>query len=57
MEVLKLNLDAVRLENLLREVRADGVITPDESNLVAGLLELLSARFEDLRGSLPASNA
>lgn len=49
--------DAVRLENLLREVRADGVITPDESNLVAGLLELLSARFEDLRGSLPASNA
>ena len=45
--------DAVKLENLLKEVRADGVITTDESNLVAGLLELLSARFETLRGTLP----
>ena len=48
--------DAVKLENLLKDVRADGVITPDESNVVAGLLELLSARFDDLRGSVPASN-
>ena len=45
--------DAVKLERLLKEVRADGVITSDESNLVAGLLELLSARFDDLRGSIP----
>ena len=47
--------DAVKLENLLKDVRADGVITPDESNVVAGLLELLSERFDDLCGSLPAS--
>ena len=45
--------EAVKLEGLLREVRADGVITSDESNLVAGLLELLSARFDDLRESIP----
>ena len=45
--------DAVKLENLLKDVRADGVITPDESNVVAGLLELLSARFDDLRNSIP----
>lgn len=45
--------DALKLEKLLKEVRADGVITSDESNLVAGLLELLSARFDDLRGSIP----
>ena len=46
--------DAVKLENLLKDVRADGVITPDESNVVAGLLELLSVRFDDLRDSIPA---
>ena len=45
--------DAVKLENLLKDVRADGVITPDESNVVAGLLELLTARFENLRDSIP----
>ena len=45
--------NAVKLENLLKDVRADGVITPDESNVVAGLLELMSARFEDLRESIP----
>ena len=45
--------DAVKLEGLLREVRADGIITSDESNLVAGLLELLSARFDDLKESIP----
>ena len=48
--------DAVKLENLLKDVRADGVITPDESNVVAGLLELLSARFDDMRGAVPASD-
>ena len=45
--------DAAKLENLLKDVRADGVITPDESNVVAGLLELLSSRFETLRESIP----
>ena len=45
--------DAVKLENLLKEVRADGVIISDESKLVAGLLELLSERFEEMRGSIP----
>lgn len=45
--------DAVKLEKLLKDVRADGVITPDESNVVAGLLELLSVRFETLRDSIP----
>ena len=45
--------DAIKLEGLLKEVREDGVITSDESNLVAGLLELLSARFDDLKGSIP----
>ena len=46
--------DAVKLENLLKDVRADGVITPHESNVVAGLLELLSARFEDMKISIPS---
>ena len=46
--------DAVKLANLLREVRADGVITSEESDLVAGLLELLSARFEDMKISIPS---
>mgnify|MGYP003306095050 CR=1 FL=1 len=50
-------LEFDRLAGMLEKAREDGVIEPDESNLVAGLLELLSARFEDLRGSLPASNA
>ena len=45
--------DAVKLEKLLKDVREDGVITSDESNVVAGLLELLSVRFETLRDSIP----
>ena len=49
--------EADELMALLLQVRADGVITPDESNVVAGLLELLSARFDDLCGALPASNS
>ena len=47
--------NAVKLEKLLKDVRADGVITPDESNVVAGLLELLSARFEDLKATIPGA--
>ena len=47
--------EADELMELLLQVRADGVITPDESNLVAGLLELLSERFEDLRGTIPTT--
>ena len=45
--------EADELMELLLQVRADGVITSDESNLVAGLLELLSARFDDLKESVP----
>ena len=45
--------DAVKLAKLLRDVRADGVITPDESNVVAGLLELLSVRFAELKEAIP----
>ena len=45
--------NAVKLESLLEDVRADGVITPEESDVVAGLLELMSARFEDLKESIP----
>ena len=45
--------DAVKLANLLREVRADGVITSEESDLVAGLLELLSERFSAMVDGIP----
>ena len=45
--------DAVKLAKLLKDVRADGVITPDESNVVAGLLELLSVRFAELKETIP----
>ena len=44
--------DALKLKNLLAEVRADGRIDPTESELVIGLLDVLSARYEELMSGL-----
>ena len=44
--------DALKLKNLLAEVRADGRIDKEESELVIGLLDVLSERYEELTAGL-----
>ena len=44
--------DALKLKNLLVDVRADGRIDPSESEIVIGLLDVLSERYEELTAGL-----
>ena len=44
--------DALKLKNLLAEVRADGKIDKTESELVIGLLDVLSERYAELTAGL-----
>ena len=49
--------NAVLLEHLLKEVRADGVITSEESDRMKDLLDALADRYEDLREQLPSGTS
>ena len=44
--------DAVKFLKLLTDVREDGVITKEESDVLSGALELVMARFEDLKAQI-----
>ena len=44
--------DALKLKNLLAEVRADGRIDKEESEIVIGLLDVLSERYKELTDGL-----
>ena len=44
--------DALKLKELLAEVREDGKIDPTESEIVIGLLDVLSERYNELTAGL-----
>ena len=44
--------DALKLKSLLAEVRADGKIDKTESEIVIGLLDVLSERYAELTAGL-----
>ena len=49
----KTDASAARFVKLLKEVRADGRIDREESELLSGMLELLFARYDDVRSGIP----